>query len=387
MDKPIYVEIVPYFPSEDRHWGSYLFDQVKAINSLNKYHVVVLRSTLNPQQDGDYEYNGVKVYRFKERNLPSALWSGFYDTSNCKNLESCLHRLDIDVADIAVVHAHMIRQGTYAAFLKKRNPHIVSLLQHHGYDVLAVGDGRFARYGWHKRHVINYGTKICNEIDMHIGVSQATLEQLSNYPKIKPKDQYVLYNGVDMDSFHPILATPNKQFTIGCVANFWEIKDQITLIKAVEVLNGRYKQTVKAILVGTGFTLEDCKQYVVSHHLEDIIIFQDNMPHDKLIHFYNSLDLFVLPSYWDTLGCVYLEAYACGVPFMSAEGTGIKELIPVEDQSKWIAPKSDPEKLALMIKDYIENRPVQKLNTPIDITELISDFLNVVDQKRIAINQ
>lgn len=72
---------------------------------------------------------------------------------------------------------------------------------------------------------------------------------------------------------------------------------------------------------------------------------------------------------------------------MSAEGTGIKELIPVEDQSKWIAPKSDPEKLALMIKDYIENRPVQKLNTPIDITELISDFLNVVDQKRIAINQ
>ena len=40
-------------------------------------------------------------------------------------------------------------------------------------------------------------------------------------------------------------------FTIGCVANFWKLKDQITLIKAVEILllNG-LKIEVK--FVGTG---------------------------------------------------------------------------------------------------------------------------------------
>lgn len=106
------------------------------------------------------------------------------------------------------------------------------------------------------------------------------------------------------------------------------------------------------------------------------------MPHYKLIHFYNSLDLFVLPSYWDTLGCVYLEAYACGVPFMAAEGTGIKELIPVDERHKWIAPKSDPEQLAKMIYDYIENRYPQTLTQSININDLVSNFLRVIDNKR-----
>lgn len=385
--KPLYIEIVPYFPSEDRHWGSYILDQVKAISQCDKYRVVVLRPTENPQQDGDYVFDGVKVYRFKEKNLPSALWPGFFDRYNFRSLDACLNRLNIDIADITVVHAHMIRQGSYATYLKRKNPHILSLLQHHGYDVLAVGDGRFASYGWHKNHVIKYGTRICNDIDMHIGVSEATLDQLTNYSDIKFKDKYVLYNGVDMDTFHHVTTIPRKQFTIGCVANFWKIKDHITLIRSVEILSRRYLLNVKALLVGTGFTLEECKQYVASHNLQDAIEFYDNMPHHKLINFYNSLDLFVLPSYWDTLGCVYLEAYACGVPFMAAEGTGIKELIPVEEQSKWIAPKSDPEKLALMIKDYIDNRPEQILNTSIDINVLIDEFLKVVGQKRIAITQ
>ena len=26
----------------------------------------------------------------------------------------------------------------------------------------------------------------------------------------------------------------NKKFIIGCVANFWELKDQMTLLKAIE---------------------------------------------------------------------------------------------------------------------------------------------------------
>ena len=117
-----------------------------------------------------------------------------------------------------------------------------------------------------------------------------------------------------------------------------------------------------------------------------MIYFRLPVPHDKLIEVYNSFDLFVLPSYWDTLGCVYLEAYACGVPFMAAEGTGIKELIPEEEQTKWIAPKSDPEKLAKMIYDYIEYRYPQTLSQSININDLVSNFLKVIDNKRLDLS-
>ncbi len=381
MSKPVYLIIVPFFPSKNRHWGSYLYDQAIAIKSTNRYNVVVIRSTSNIINDGDYEFGGLHVYRFKEKNLPSAMWDGFFDRYNYKSFEFCLNKNGISIDDIAVVHAHVFRQGSYARKLKQKNPKILTILQHHGYDVLGLNDGIFSKYSWHKRHVINYGSIICNSIDLHVGVSEATLDSLKQHKGICVKDDYVLYNGVDMSQFHPLSLKKNSCFTIGCVANFWKIKDHITLIKAIEHLTHQYRYNVKAILIGTGAELETCKSYVETHNLSDYIEFRDHMPHNKLINFYNELDLFVLPSHWDTLGCVYLEAYACGVPFMSAEGSGIIELIPKSERHLWIAPKSNPERLATMIKNYIDSRPAQHLIKSIDIKDTIADFINLIDQK------
>lgn len=379
--KPVYLFIVPFFPSENRHWGSYIYDQVKAVQASGRYEVAVVRSSTDLDRDGDYEFGGVEIRRFRERNLYSALWNGFFDKSNCRNLDDCLDKNHISLSRIAVVHAHTIRTGIYAVHLKNRNPHILSILQHHGYDVLGITDGRFSKFEWHKRHAVKYGTDICNHIDLHVGVSKATLTYLHKYPGICVKDEYVLYNGVDTDKFHPLTKYPNNRFTIGCVANFWKVKDHITLIKAVECLVNEYSCDIRAKLIGTGATLEECKTYVTSHNLSGYIEFLPHLAHGRMIEFYNSIDLFVLPSYWDTLGCVYLESFACGVPFMTAEGTGVQELIPDNEKSLWIAPKSDYRRLALMIKDYMDNLPAQHLSQSTDIKSLIWDFLDFIDAK------
>lgn len=379
--KPVYLFIVPFFPSENRHWGSYIYDQVKTVQADGRYEVAVLRSSTDLDTDGDYVFGGVEVRRFRERNLYSAMWDGLFDKSNCRCLDDCLEKNHICPSKIAVVHAHTIRTGIYAVHLKKRNPHMLSILQHHGYDVLGITDGRFSNFGWHKRHAVRYGTKICNGVDLHVGVSKATLEYLHRYPGIRVKDEYVLYNGVDTDKFHPLSKAPDNCFTIGCVANFWKVKDHITLIKAIEILVNELSCNIKAKLIGTGETLEECRNYVKSHNLSKNIEFLPHLAHDRMIYFYNSIDLFVLPSYWDTLGCVYLESLACGVPFMTAEGTGIQELIPENEKSLWIAPKSDYSRLARLIKGYMENRPTQNLTQSMDIKVLIGNFLDFVDAK------
>lgn len=380
MSAPIYLFIVPFFPSDTCHGGSYIYDQVKAIAATGKYRVIVLLGTSNIEGDGDYEFEGITIFRFREHQLPSMLWQGFYDKKNIEHFKLCLNRLNISCKDIEVVHAHVIRQGLYANYVKEQNPKVLSILQHHGYDVLGLDDGKFAKYRWHRRHALTYGIGICNKIDLHVGVSAATLKVLKQYKGLTIKDSYVLYNGINNSLFHPLDRQSHKDFTIGCVSNFWKIKDQITLIKAVESVITQNKY-IKVYFVGVGATLSECKDYVDNHGLSNCIEFLQPMPHDKLIKFYNSLDLFVLPSYWDTLGCVYLEAYACGIPFMTAEGTGIKELIPESDYPRWVAPRSNPEKLAQMILNFIKYRYPQKLTISIDIDSLIGNFLNYIDKK------
>ena len=97
----------------------------------------------------------------------------------------------------------------------------------------------------------------------------------------------------------------------------------------------------------------------------------------NLMH--NTLDLFVLPSYWDSFGCVYVEAYACGVPFMTAKGTGITELISETDFEKWVIEPHDYIALARNIKNYMNKHEKQILNSAIDIDTLVRNYLDFIN--------
>lgn len=381
--KPIYLVITPFFPTVESFRGPYVYDQVRALECDGRYHVVVLKPTSWLHREENYEYGGVKVYRFTTFDLPTNAWSGWGDSLSYRSFNKCLKRLNIDCDDIAVVHSHVTALGKFANFVKSKNPKCLTVLQHHGYDVLGVTDGRFAGKEWHRTHCINYGVNICNKIDLHVGVSQEILRYLGKYEGIMLRDKYVLYNGVDTSKFYPIGAKKKVDdiFRIGCVANFWELKDQITLIKSVEILIKNGMKKIKVSFVGTGYTRESCEQYVNENGLNDYFEFKNEVDHSQLNAYYNTLDLFVLPSYWDSFGCVYTEAYACGVPFMTARGTGITELIPEEDFFKWVIKPKDYVALTHNIMYYIDNRDKQILKTSIDIKVLVTEYLDYIQLK------
>ena len=59
-------------------------------------------------------------------------------------------------------------------------------------------------------------------------------------------------------------------------------------------------------------------QYVLGffYQLEKHFDFKEELKHTDLNIFYNQLDLFVLPSFNEALGCVYLESWATNTPFI-----------------------------------------------------------------------
>lgn len=379
----IYLIISGLFPEPDNFRGPYVYDQVKAINKSYKFdRVIVFKPSLLQNNENDYIYDGIEVYRFNTLQVPSAILPGAFDWFNIKSLYKKLNSLNINVNDIAVAHCHVTELGIYANALKKRNPQIKTILQHHGFDVLSLKNGRCANMNWHKKYMVWYGSKICNKVDINVGVSNKTLEYLTSYKEIKPKQTYSLYNGVDTTKFYPthIKKENSDKFVIGCVGNFWELKDQITLIKAVEILKNKGFNNILVRFIGSGATLNSCKEYVENNNLKEQICFETEIGHRELNNFYNSLDLFVLPSHWEAFGCVYTEAFACGVPFIAVKGQGISELIPEKDIDKWLIDKGNFVSLSDKIGNYITNRYKQKLTTDIDINYLIGNFLDFLSK-------
>jgi glycosyltransferase involved in cell wall biosynthesis len=371
----IYLVITPFFPTTQEPRCSYIYDQVKALINTEKYSVVVLKPSGSHKKD--YNFEGINVFYFKSYSLPSAILPGLFDRISVTCLIKKLQNLQIDITDIAVVHSHTIGLGCYANALKKINPQIKTILQHHGFDMLSLDIGRFSHFQWHKNYVCKHGIHICNQIDMHVGVSAKTLKLLIAYPGIKIKDGYVLYNGVDTTKFYPIANLKDHLvFKIGCVANFWELKDQITLIKAVELLINEGHSDIRVEFIGSGVAYPKCFSYVNDHFLQPYFVFKTEMFHQELNKFYNSLDLFVLPSYYEAFGCVYTEAYACGVPFIAVKNQGISELIEENEKGKWLIDKQDYKTLATLILDYKQYRYNQNLLIDVEINKLVSKYLS-----------
>jgi glycosyltransferase involved in cell wall biosynthesis len=382
-----YLVITPFFPSAESFRGPFVFDQVNAIRQAGEYIPVVLKPKPWYSKGTDYTFEGVRVYYFKTFDLPSNILPGLFQCFTVWSMMRKLKSIGLSPKDTRVVHAHVTGTGFLANALKKKHNGIKTLLQHHGFDVLSLANGRLHKFRWHQKWVQNYGIGVCNQIDLHVGVSAKTLEYLKRFPEINIKDSYVLYNGVDTAKFHPMPGLRNNDyFTIGCIGNFWELKDQLTLIKAAEKLVNEGMQNLRVIFIGSGAQLQSCRDYIGNRHLSKYVEFRSEVPHFELCRFYNTLDLFVLPSWYEAFGCVYSEAFVCGVPFLAVEDQGISELIPDEDKPRWLIKKGDSNRLADLILDFRNNRYVQRLNVKLEINSLIQAFLHKVGSMQVNKN-
>ncbi len=369
--------VTPFFPEPGDFHGPYVLDQVKAIARTGDYRVVVIKPFPFWKKAVDYEIDGVKVYRCPSWALPSNVWPNWLsDILSANALLRKLRSIGVQIKDIAVCHAHVASLGFYSLAIKRKNPQCLSSVQHHGFDVFGLTDGFFAGKKWHDRLCIRRGRQICNSVDLNIGVSKKTLDYVKSYPGVSLKKEYVLYNGVDTSKFYPpAVASKNARFTIGCIGNFWPIKDQMTLIRAVEHIVNSGIKDILVRFIGTGVTRSDCEQYVRDHSLTEYISFENEVMHDQLLSFYQALDLFVLPSYWEAFGCVYTEAYACGVPFIAVKGQGISEIVPEEDHDSWLIERGDADSLSNLIENCMTNHPKQKLSEEIDIDKTIKKMM------------
>ncbi|WP_353661125.1 glycosyltransferase [Hydrogenimonas sp. SS33] len=382
--KKIYLQITPFFPTAKSFRGPYIYDQVKAIGRNSDFEVVVIK-TVSPytkNYEKSYMYGGIRVHSFQVYDLPSSVFPGLFHSLNVVRLERFIrNELEIPFSDIAVIHSHVAYPaGALAADLGRRHG-IKNVVQHHGLDVMQLTNGRLLRGPLQKaneRFIRRRFLKTVNTTDLNIGVSRKVIDEIMKTDGVRNQKSYVLYNGVDREKFYRLDASKEKErFEIGCIGNFWPIKGQITLLKALnKVVKAEKTGNIHVTFVGSGPELSRCLTFVKEHQLEEYVTFRPEIDHSRLNDFYNSLDLFVLPSYYEALGCVYTEALQVGVPVIAVEGQGIEELIREKDRPLMLIGKDDVDKLSELILKWKNLPPHQRrADYDLSIDRFITDFL------------
>lgn len=194
-----------------------------------------------------------------------------------------------------------------------------------------------------------------------IAISEMVKRNIIDNYEVSPADIDVIYNGVDLEKFHPgnrqryrtsvrqEYGVTDNDFVVLFVGSGFERKGVKYLIEAIESINA----PVTLMIVGKGSEAK----------------FRSLIKHQKVIfcgaqkdiqRYYAAADVFVLPTIYEPFGNVYLEALASGLPVITTKNSGASEII----------------------KDGVHGFVVQKPEDVVAIAEKIQLLINDRDKLR-----
>lgn len=119
-------------------------------------------------------------------------------------------------------------------------------------------------------------------------------------------------------------------------------------------------------IYGDGPERGNLQKLIIEKAMQDKITLHGRIPFDSVMRKLPNYDLFLMPSFPETLGRAYFEAMACGVPVLAARNTGIDGIVKNEKEGFLVDHNSHEEIRACINKfvGYDENRQYQmKLNS------------------------
>ncbi|MCE7698473.1 MAG: glycosyltransferase family 4 protein [Methanobacterium paludis] len=194
-------------------------------------------------------------------------------------------------------------------------------------------------------------------------ITQPNYLNFSPYLKGYADKIEVIPVGVDVDTFKPLKCQrrENTIFFLSLLDEFHKYKGLDYLLKALQIIKNEIPD-VKLLVGGKGVLLEHYQEMVNSLGLQENVEFHGFIPDDRIVEYYNSVDVFVLPSIssvQEGFGIVALEALACETPVVSTEIVGVAEDIKKNNAGLIVEPKNATALADAIIK-ILKNKDLQK---------------------------
>ena len=282
------------------------------------YEVQCACSIDKPVHKGLLE-KGVKIYDIPFSRNPL----GLGNIKAFKELVNIQKRENFDI-----VHVHTPIASIYGRLLKLRFKHLKTIYTAHGYHFLKGG----SKLGWIMYYPIE---KIMAKLtDTTININSEDYEITKN--KLKPKNCYLLNGvGLDLNQYKKLskeeivnkkkeLSLKESDFVVLMIAELNENKNQIQLIKAMEVLKDKYPE-IKSICVGEGDKLLELQDEVKNRGLKDKVIFLGFR--NDINELINICNIGVLLSYREGLPRNLMELMACGKKVIATNIRGCRDIV------------------------------------------------------------
>lgn len=248
---------------------------------------------------------------------------------------------------IDLIHAHVAVPDGAAAALASRHVGVPWVLTVHGADV----DTTIGRSPALRKLVVD----TCNAARAAMVVSTSLRDELTE-AGVRPSQLTVIANGIDPEEMEA--APPAGELARGrwivAVGNLIPRKAFDDLVRALSRLAPAYDDVSLAI-VGDGPERGRLTALVDQLGLTSRVVFFGKQPPGRTQRVMAAADVFVLPSWREAFGIVYLEAMALGRPVIACRGKGIGISDVIEDGVTGIlAEPRHPDGLAAALRRVLD---------------------------------
>jgi teichuronic acid biosynthesis glycosyltransferase TuaC len=323
--------LTPFYPAaQDPSRGSFVAEPLRCSEELDiRNHVIAVQTAYrrgNEAMSPEFAAEWL-TYPSLPGNvgLPSA---GFLLAAR---LKARIREL-LAAGALDLIHAHAALPCGHAAALLGKEFGIPFIVSVHGLDVYF--ERQAAPVAWWCRRISQNVYRSAKKV---VCISNAVRNLL---PPAPHANATVVYNGVDPDLFWPGDEAPSP--TILAVGNLIPTKGHAQLFQAFSQVVREFPHS-RLEIIGDGPERKDLERLASSLRIRDRISFLGRRSRTQVAAAMRRCAVFALPSVYEGLGCVYLEAMASARPVIGCKGQGISELVRHGSNGFLVPPGGTPE--------------------------------------------
>ncbi|MCF8241110.1 MAG: glycosyltransferase [Melioribacteraceae bacterium] len=283
-------------------------------------------------------YEGVDVYHPRFFAFPTGLLKQYWPYLYYILLKPLFRRILKNPQNF-ILHIHGGLPDDYGGVLLASYFKLPTLLTIHGASVYAT----LRKKSWFEKT-----KKAIESVDYVVAVSSVIKRRIQKYTD--RKDNIItIHNGINLQD--TINNKINNSITIITVSALIERKGIGYAISAFSNVNKKFNN-LKYVIIGDGPLRKELELQAIQQDCSGKIKFFSFMPHDSVLKMISNSDIFLLTSWDEAFGVVYIEAMSLKIPVIATKNEGISDII-VDGENGFLANLKDVDDISNKLESLI----------------------------------